>query len=107
LYRRATTGEGQHLDVSMLDTSLALMAPLVSNYLNIGAVPQLVGNGSVVKLPTAGSFATEGGGGILMSAMTDRQWAGIAKTIERPDLAADPRFRTVEGRRDHHDGLRA
>ncbi len=107
LYRRATTGEGQHLDVSMLDTSLALMSPLVSNYLNIGAVPQLVGNGSVVKLPTTGSFATAGGGGILMSAMTDKQWTGIAKAINRPDLAADPRFQTVAGRREHHDGLRA
>lgn len=106
LYRRAMTGEGQHLDVSMLDTSLALMAPLVSNYLNIGAVPQLVGNGSVVKLPTTGSFATEGGGGILMSAMTNKQWAGICKAIDRADLATDPRFQTVDGRRTHHDHLR-
>ena len=107
LYRRAMTGEGQHLDVSMLDTSLALMAPLVSNYLNIGAVPALGGNGSVVKLPTTGSFATEGGGGILLSAMTNKQWAGIAKAIERPDLAGDPRFQTVDGRRAHYDHLRA
>jgi crotonobetainyl-CoA:carnitine CoA-transferase CaiB-like acyl-CoA transferase len=107
LYRRAMTGQGQHLDVSMLDTSLALMSPLISNYLNIGAVPQLVGNGSVVKLPTLGSFATQGGGGILMSAMTDRQWAGITAAIARPDLAADDRFRTVDGRRAHYDFLHA
>jgi crotonobetainyl-CoA:carnitine CoA-transferase CaiB-like acyl-CoA transferase len=107
LYRRAVTGEGQHLDVSMLDTSLTLLAPLVSNYLNIGAVPQLVGNGSVVKLPTTGSFATAGGGGILLSALTDRQWTGITKAIARPDLAANPRFRTVDSRREHHDELRA
>lgn len=106
LYRRAMTGEGQHLDVSMLDTSLALMAPLVSNFLNIGAVPELVGNGSVVKLPTTGSFVTEGGGGILLSALTDAQWAGIVRAIARPDLGADPRFTTVDGRRAHHDHLR-
>ena len=106
LYRRAMTGDGQHLDVSMLDTSLALLAPLLSNYLNIGAVPELVGNGSVVKLPSTGTFATEGGGAFLMSAITNKQWAGIAKAIERPDLAADPRFQTVDGRRDHYDYLR-
>ena len=106
LYRRAMTGEGQHLDVSMLDTSLALMAPLLSNYLNIGAVPELVGNGSVVKLPSTGTFATEGGGAFLMSAITNKQWAGIAKAIERPELATDPRFQTVDGRRDHYDYLR-
>ena len=106
LYRKATTGEGQHLDVSMLDTSLALMAPLVSGYLNVGTVPALVGNGSVVRLPTTGSFETEGGGGILLSAMTDKQWAGIVKAIERPDLGADPRFATVDGRREHYDTIR-
>ncbi len=106
LYRRAVTGEGQHVDVSMLDTSLSLMAPLISAYLNVGLVPQLVGNGSVVKLPTTGSFATKGGGAILMSAMTNKQWDGICKAIARPDLAADQRFRTVDGRRDHYDLLR-
>jgi CoA:oxalate CoA-transferase len=106
LYRRAMTGEGQHLDVSMLDTSLVLSAPLISNYLNIGAVPELVGNGSVVKLPSTGTFATDDGGAFLMSAITNKQWAGIAKAIERPDLATDPRFQTVDGRRDHYDYLR-
>lgn len=105
LYRRATTGEGQHLDVSMLDTSLALMSPLVSTFLNTGVAPALVGNGSVVRLPTTGSFETLGGG-ILLSAMTDKQWAGIARAIERPDLLADQRFATVDGRRDHYDILR-
>jgi len=107
LFRRSQTGEGQHVDVSMLDTSLALMAPLVSGYLNVGMVPQLVGNGSVVKLPTTGSFSTQDGGGILMSALTNKQWDGICKAVERPDLAADPRFKTSDGRRDHHDLLRA
>jgi CoA:oxalate CoA-transferase len=107
LFRRATTGEGQHLDVSMLDTSLALMSPLVSAYLNTGAVPALVGNGSVVKLPTTGSFETQGGGRILLSSLTDKQWAGIVRAIERPDLGADPRFATVDGRRSHYDFLRA
>lgn len=107
LYRRAMTGEGQHVDVSMLDTSLALMSPIVSNYLNIGAVPELVGNGSVVKLPTLGSFATGTGAGILMSAMTDKQWAGITAAIKRPDLAADERLKTVPGRRAHYDFVHA
>src|SRR4051812_17662948 len=41
LFRRATTGEGQHLDVSMLDTSLSLMAPLISVYMNVGQAPEL------------------------------------------------------------------
>lgn len=107
LYRRATTGEGQHLDVSMLDTSLALLSPLISGYLNVGLVPELVGNGSVVKLPTAGSFETAGGGAILMSAITAKQWIGITQATNRPDLLQDARFTTEDDRRTHFDALRA
>ena len=40
------------------------------------------------------------------SAMSDKQWAGIVKAIERPDLGADPRFATVDGRREHYDTIR-
>ena len=46
LYRRAATGEGQHVDVAMLDTSLALMSPLLGVYLNTGQAPERLGNGS-------------------------------------------------------------
>jgi crotonobetainyl-CoA:carnitine CoA-transferase CaiB-like acyl-CoA transferase len=106
LYRRAMTGEGQYLDVSMLDTSLTLLAPLISSYLNIGSIPELVGNGSVVKLPSTGTFATQCGGAFLLSAITNKQWVGIAKAVARPDLATDRRFETVDGRREHYDYLR-
>jgi crotonobetainyl-CoA:carnitine CoA-transferase CaiB-like acyl-CoA transferase len=107
LYRRAMTGEGQHLDVSMLDTSLALLSPLISSFLNTGQVPELVGNGSVVKLPTAGSFTCQGGGAILMSAITGKQWSGIIQATGRADRLEDPRFATEDTRRTHFDALRA
>jgi crotonobetainyl-CoA:carnitine CoA-transferase CaiB-like acyl-CoA transferase len=106
LYRRATTGEGQHLDVSMLDTSLALLSPLLSSYLNVGLVPPLVGNGSVVRLPTAGSYATKDSLGILMSGLTQKQWLAITEAVGRPEWRDDPRFTTEAGRRAHYDLLR-
>lgn len=107
LYRRATTGEGQHVDVSMLDTALAFLSPLLSSYLNVGLVPPLVGNGSVIRLPTAGSFATKDSLGILMSGLTQKQWLGITEAVGRPEWRDDPRFATEADRRAQFDTLRA
>jgi len=106
LYRRATTGEGQNLDVSMLDTSLALMAPLLSTYLNLGEEPRLIGNSSPAQAPTADAFPVGGGGMILMSAITDKQFAATCQAIGQPNLSADPRFDSGNNRRKHGSALR-
>ena len=61
LYRRLATGQGQHLDVAMLDTAIVLQAPQISTYLVTGNVPPLIGNRSPTGQPTANSFATADG----------------------------------------------
>jgi crotonobetainyl-CoA:carnitine CoA-transferase CaiB-like acyl-CoA transferase len=61
LFRRAVTGEGQHLDVAMFDTALALMAPMASVWLNTGRPPERLGNGSPAYVPTADSFPVADG----------------------------------------------
>ena len=106
LFRRATTGEGQHVDVAMFDTALALMAPMASVWLNTGRPPERLGNGSPAYLPTADSFPV-GGGEILIAALTERQWQGICTAIKRPDLSADPRFASTDARRANAPALRA
>jgi crotonobetainyl-CoA:carnitine CoA-transferase CaiB-like acyl-CoA transferase len=106
LYRRLVTGEGQHVDVAMFDTALALMAPMASVWLNTGRAPERLGNGSPAYLPTADSFPV-GGGEILIAALTERQWQGICTAINRPELSADPRFATMEARRANAAALRA
>ncbi len=106
LFRRASTGEGQHVDVAMLDTTLALMSPLVSVLANTGQAPERLGNGSPAYLPTADSFPVGGGGSILMSALTDRQFRGICAAIGREELPADPRFLDNNARRANAAALR-
>jgi crotonobetainyl-CoA:carnitine CoA-transferase CaiB-like acyl-CoA transferase len=106
LFRRSVTGEGQHLDVAMFDTALALMAPMANVWMNTGRAPERLGNGSPAYVPTADSFPV-GGGSILMAALTDRQWQGICTAIDRPDLATDARFATTEARRANGPALRA
>ena len=61
LYRRQQTGEGQHIDVAMMDTAMVLQAPQVSGYLVNGTQPQLFGNRSPTKAPTANVFTTADG----------------------------------------------
>ncbi|NCF44265.1 MAG: CoA transferase [Proteobacteria bacterium] len=61
LLRRANTGEGQRIDVSMLDTAMFMQAPQVTGYLVTGNVPQLNGNASPTKQPTSNVFASSNG----------------------------------------------
>ncbi len=105
LFRRAMTGEGQHVDVAMFDTALALMAPMASVWLNTGRPPERLGNGSPAYVPTADSFPS-GEGEVLIAALTEKQWLGICTAIERPDLPGDPRFATTEARRANAAALR-
>ena len=65
LFRRSATGDGQHVDVAMFDTALALMAPMASVWLNTGRAPERLGNGSPAYVPTADSFPA-GKGDILI-----------------------------------------
>ncbi len=106
LFRRSVTGEGQHLDVAMFDTALALMAPMASVWMNTGRAPERLGNGSPAYIPTADLFPVDGGD-ILIAALTEKQWQGICAAIDRPDLARDPRFTTTDARRANAPTLRA
>ncbi|MBS0642487.1 MAG: CoA transferase [Proteobacteria bacterium] len=105
LFRRSVTGEGQHVDVAMFDTALALMAPMVNVWLNTGRPPERLGNGSPAYVPTADSFPA-GHGEILIAALTEKQWQGICTAIERPDLMTDPRFANTEARRANAGAVR-
>ena len=61
LLRRANTGEGQRVDISMLDTALFMQAPQMTGYLVTGNVPELNGNASPTKQPTSNVFASRDG----------------------------------------------
>ena len=61
LYRRLATGEGQCIDVAMMDTAMVLQAPQVSAYLVNEHVPELFGNRSPTKAPTANVFESADG----------------------------------------------
>jgi len=61
LYRRRVTGQGQRLDVAMMDTAMVVQAPQVSGYLVTGVKPERMGNRSPTRQPTANVFQTSDG----------------------------------------------
>jgi CoA:oxalate CoA-transferase len=106
LFRRAKTGEGEMIDVSMLDASLASMATWpVSNYLNAGKVPVPMGNENLTASPS-GTFKTAKG---LLNIVNNEQkhWEKLCEVIGRPDLKSDPRFSERNARISNRAELKA
>lgn len=94
LVGRERTGEGRFIDVSMLDSTIAAMGWVVSNYLIAGKHPEPMGNENFTAAPS-GTFRT-GNGLLNIAANTEEQFVALAKLIERPDLLHDQRFLTRE-----------
>jgi crotonobetainyl-CoA:carnitine CoA-transferase CaiB-like acyl-CoA transferase len=105
LYRRQKTGEGEMIDVSMLDTSLSTMASWpVSNYLNAGKVPVPMGNENHTAAPS-GTFKT--GKGLLNIVNNEhKQWDKLCDVIGKPELKTDPRFAEGNARITNRAALR-
>ncbi len=102
LYRRLATGEGQRLDVAMMDTAIVLQTPQISNFLVNGVVPELIGNRSPTGQPTANSFATRDGF-MNVLALKEPQVQALLEAIGRADLLSDPRFQNAPARMQHYD----
>lgn len=97
LVRRATSGEGTFIDVSMLDSTLTSMGWIVSNYLIAGQRPQPMGNENFTAAPS-GTFHTADGL-LNIAANKQEQFAALTELIGRPDLLDDPRFAQREARK--------
>ena len=91
LFRRASTGEGEIIDVSMLDSSLATMTSwMISNHLNAGHIAKPLGNHSHTSAPS-GTFRTKDGVINLVN-NEQKQFAATCQALGLPELALDPRF---------------
>ncbi len=105
LFRRARTGAGEVIDVSMLESTLVAMGWAVSNWLVAGQAPTPMGNENMTAAPS-GAFQT-GNGLLNIAANKQQQFETLCRLIGRPDLSDDPRFADREDRKRHRDALRA
>jgi CoA:oxalate CoA-transferase len=99
LFRRERSGEGEFIDVSMLESTLVAMGWVVSNWLIAGERPRALGNENMTASPS-GTFRT-GDGLLNIAANQQQQFESLCRVIGRPELARDPRFAAREDRKRH------
>ena len=92
LLARAQTGVGQHVDVALLDSAIAMLANVGMNHLATGKVPPRLGNGHPSIVPYQ-VFATEGAQHLILACGNDKQFAAVCAVMEQ-DWIADERFAT-------------
>jgi len=92
LHTRTVAGEGQLVDVSLLDAQVALLANVASNYLVGGTEPRRLGNAHPNITPYEAFQARDRW--FALAAANQRQWTTLCDAIARPDLRQDPRFAT-------------
>lgn len=103
LTHRDKTGEGQFIDMALLDVQVAMLANMGSNYLNSGHTPKRWGNAHQNIVPYQ-SFATSDSH-IIVAAGNDTQYRKFVQIGGEPQLADDPRFISNPLRVQHRDVL--
>ena len=103
LRHRDQTGEGQFIDVGMLDCQVAILENALVRYLSTGDVPQPLGR----RHPTITPFeAFESADGYVVIAMGNNVlWKKFCEYVNRPELIDDERFCTNAARTENHENL--
>ncbi len=104
LYNREKTGKGQYIDIALLDSVVAWLANVGSNYLVSGEIPKRYGNAHPNIVPYE-PFKTKDGTYIALGVGNDRQWQEFCKIAGLEDIADDPKFATNPQRVIHREEL--
>jgi crotonobetainyl-CoA:carnitine CoA-transferase CaiB-like acyl-CoA transferase len=89
---RDRTGKGQHIDISLLETTTSLLSNVAANYLISGEEAPRLGNGHPNIVPYQ-AFRTRDGY-VVVSCGNDRLYQALCQLLGRNDLAIDPNFAT-------------
>ncbi len=103
LYYRERQGEGQFIDIALLDSIMPLMGWVAANLLIGHQQPQLMGNDNFTAAPS-GTFAT-GDGYINIAANQQDQWEALLDVLGLPELKIDPRFQERDTRKKNRKQL--
>lgn len=105
LYERERTGKGRHIDISLMDGLIGMLGYIAQLAFFNGTDPQRVGSQHPNLVPY-GIFPAKDGS-IVVACLTPGFWGRICQSIERPELTADPRYDTLEKRRDAREAVNA
>jgi crotonobetainyl-CoA:carnitine CoA-transferase CaiB-like acyl-CoA transferase len=107
LLHRARTGRGQCIDLSQWETSMAVLPEAILEWTMNGHQPPRDGNRDPHMAPHGVFPAAGEDRWVAVAVEDDAAWARLVNAIGRPELAGDPRYATVIGRKRHEDALEA
>jgi len=108
LEHRDRTGQGQFIEASMLEAQGSMMGPVILDYTVNGRDWQAMGYREILGALYApyGCYPCQGDDNwIIIACETDEQWQGMVRLIGKSSWAADQRFATKAGRKEHCDEL--
>jgi crotonobetainyl-CoA:carnitine CoA-transferase CaiB-like acyl-CoA transferase len=103
LINRLLTGEGQHVETSLLRASVAFIGENAARFFETGHVPR-----RKHRTTTAGVFAFEDRQGlpfVLHMSSPDKFWRALFEVVGKPQWAEDPRFNNRKARTENYDAL--
>jgi len=103
LFHRERTGEGQFIDVALIDSIMPLMGWVAANLLIGGQPPVPMGNDNFTAAPS-GTFVTQDGY-INIAANQHAQWESVCDVLGVADLKTDPRFQKRDARKANRKAL--
>ena len=103
LYARERTGEGQHIDISLLETQVSWLANVGTAVLLTGKEPARHGNAHPTIVPYQTFDVADGA--IAIGVGNDGQWQRLCNAIDASELADDPRFNGNADRVSNRDAL--
>ena len=92
LYHRQRTGEGQHLDIALLDAAFAATVYIGQKYLTAGELPRRVGNGSLLASPSGVYPCADGH--VLVQIGNEQQWQRLCRFIGAESWIGEPGYAT-------------
>jgi formyl-CoA transferase len=103
LQARTLTGRGQHLDISLFDSQVAMLANVASNFLVSGNLPRRYGNAHANIVPYQSFQASDAW--FVLAVGNDKQFEKLCRAMAVPELAGDTRFRTNADRVKNREDL--
>lgn len=103
LIHKMKTGEGQHVDMSMLDVMVSMLTVVGTRYLMTGIVPKRNGTENPQRVPSAAFQCADGG--YLQVVPNQRQWPSFCELLGHPEWATDRRYATPSERVENQDVL--
>jgi len=104
LMQRTRCGQGQHVQISLLDSLVAFQAPPLMEFLTTGVAPERMGNDHPLIAPS-GAIATQDGS--ITFTVFDHQWQDFCDGLGLAALKRDPAFASSHARQKNRDALHA